>query len=96
MRLALRPHGPLPLLEKELLGAEHGAWTHDAQVADYLRAGEAIVFHEVHGYKRASAAEASLAVHGDQAGVCLRQLKKLPNDLLRRNAAVNEVPAGAP
>lgn len=69
MSLALRPHGPLPLLEEELLGAKHGAWTHDTQVANHLRAGEAIVFHEVHGYERASAAEASLAVHGNQAGV---------------------------
>ena len=95
MRLALRPHGPLPLLEEELLGAKHGAWTHDTRVANHLRAGEAIVFHEVHGYERASAAEASLAVHGDQARVCFRQLEKLSNDLLGRNTAINEVPACA-
>ncbi len=47
MRLALGPHGPLPLLEEELLGAEHRAWTHDAQVTDHFCAGEAVVLHEV-------------------------------------------------
>jgi hypothetical protein len=68
----LRPHRPLPLLEKELLGTEHRAWAHNAQITNDLGASEAVVLHEVHGDERAGAAEPSLAVHGYEAGVRLR------------------------
>ena len=91
--LTLCPHGPLPLLEEELLGAEHGAWARDAQVANHFCAGETVVLHQVHAYQGAGAAEASLAVHGDEAGVSFGQVEELADDLLRWYTAVNEVPA---
>jgi hypothetical protein len=44
---------------------------------------------------RTGAAEARLAVHGDEAGVSLGQLEELTDDLLGGHAAVDEVPARA-
>lgn len=85
------PHATLPVAQEVLLGADDASRAHNAQVAEHLIGGEAVMLHDVQADEDACAAEASFAVHRHDPGLSLNNGAKALYNGRRGAAAIREV-----